>query len=196
MLRWLAALTGLVLLAAGLLWQLAAKGTASASASHHLAPRAAAVAPRAASPGSASRAPASPPTPSAPAATAPTAGPAVLTKDDPRFIEKVDEEYPKRLYAEAAQCYEGGLDKNQKLHIAVRLKSVAGQVFVSDAWIVKSTLGDPRLERCMLDRVRLAKWTDPEIPDWEGEDDLYIRIKGLKKYLQPPDDADDDESAP
>lgn len=107
------------------------------------------------------------------------------------FRERLDELIPARLYAEAAKCYEGGQHRNQKLKVSYRMKIEDGQVSISNVHILKNTLTDRRLERCFVAQIEKASFRDDKMPDWESEEELLIRIRGLKKHM-PVQGEDED----
>jgi hypothetical protein len=96
---------------------------------------------------------------------------------------RLDEQIPRRLYAEAARCYQGGLDKDQRLDVTYRLHVTDGEVSVSDLRAVESTLEDSALERCIRERILAAKWRDDALPDLDEDDDLYMRVGGFSSYV-------------
>jgi hypothetical protein len=120
-------------------------------------------------------------------------------KLDPRsetFRELVDEVIPRRFYGAAARCYKGGLDRDRKLRLSVKYRVVSGEVSVADVKILHSTMGDEELEACILEQVRASRWRDERMPNWEEEDEILIRVRGLKRYLQPDEDEPAAEAEP
>jgi hypothetical protein len=67
------------------------------------------------------------------------------------------------------------------LKIKYRLRIVNGVVHASDVRPYKSEL-DKKLEECMLNAVRQASWEAKDMPDFEEEQELFIRLRALKKY--------------
>jgi hypothetical protein len=96
---------------------------------------------------------------------------------------RVDDQIPTTLYAEAARCYHGGLPPDQRLDLGYKLRVKDGEITIVATNIEDSTLGDRALERCIVERVRAFHQRDDRLPDYEGEDDLYIRVGGFKSYF-------------
>ncbi len=127
--------------------------------------------------------PASPQLVAAPAApSATSATPAKLDVKSDELRNRVDEQIPRRLYAEAARCYQGGLDKDQRLDLTYHLHVAAGEVSIGDVRTVENTLGSRALEQCILGRLQSAKWRDDALPDLDEDDDLYMRVGGFAGY--------------
>ncbi len=119
----------------------------------------------------------------------------VLSLTSEQFYERVDEVAPRRLYSAAVtKCYEGGMHRDFKMRLAYKLHVKSGQVTFSDVKILLSTFQDPKLETCMRDAVAASTWQDPELPDYDTEDELLLRVRGMKKYLEL-DDAGEDAKA-
>jgi len=102
------------------------------------------------------------------------------------FWERVDEVYSRKLLGYAADCYEGGKDRKQKLKVSFKYDIVAGKVSVRDVRMVESTLGDAALEACMVKAIAGASFEDKNMPDWssapEDEETLLVRISTLKRF--------------
>ena len=55
-----------------------------------------------------------------------------------------------------------------------------------------STLQDSGLERCITAKLSSLSWHDDELPDFEEDDDLFMRVAGWKAYLANAEaDAED-----
>jgi hypothetical protein len=108
------------------------------------------------------------------------------------FVQRKNDDIPERLYAEAAKCYRGQVDRDQKIKIEFRMHIEDGEVSVSNIRILKNTLSDRELERCILDEVRKTRFKDPEMPDWESTEELLMRMRGFKKYAQSSEPGEDD----
>jgi hypothetical protein len=109
--------------------------------------------------------------------------------------ERVEEVIPARLYGEAAQCYKGGLHRDNKAKLTYKLRVIDGQVALADVQLVESTLGDRALERCIVERVAQASWRDDELPDMVPDaadtgDELLLRVRGFAKHQQSPEATD------
>jgi hypothetical protein len=115
-----------------------------------------------------------------------------VQKLDPKseeFFLRFDEMIAPRLTKEAADCYQGGKQRDQKIKFSFIKRIRDGRVTITDAKTVTSTLNDPALERCMFEKVaNFASWKDDEFPDIDGlEDEVLIRVRALKKYKQEED---------
>jgi hypothetical protein len=108
------------------------------------------------------------------------------------FMERKNEIIPSRIYAEAAKCYRGQADRDQKIKVEFRLRVEDGEVSVSDVHVLKNTLTDASLSRCIVDEVRKARFKDPEMPDWESTEELLMRMRGFKKYASAGEPGEDD----
>lgn len=122
---------------------------------------------------------------------APTDGPP--QKLDPKsdeFFRRFDEVIARKLTAEAATCYNGGKERDQKVKFGFRAVIRDGRVTIRDVKQMVSTLNDPALERCMLEKVAgFASWKDDAFPDYEMDDEVLIRVRALKKHKQEEDRA-------
>ncbi len=187
--KWLA--VALVLLGAALmalLYEVRSPGPTAASASAAIDARPVTLAP------TGSRAIAAPvaateEAPSPPPPEEDESGEPPIAKLSEEFWSRIDEVYSRRLVGQAADCYQGGKDRKQKLKLAFRFEIAGGQITVSGARIVDSTLNDPALEKCMLAAVATARFSDPRMPDWSSpadeEETVLIRISGLKRFGAP-----------
>jgi hypothetical protein len=115
-----------------------------------------------------------------------------VQKLDPKsieFFQRFDEMIAPRLTKEAASCYRGGKQRDQKIKFSFIKHVKDGRVTLSNVKVVTSTLNDPQLEHCMFEKVaNFANWKDDEFPDIDGlEDEVLIRIRALKKYQQEED---------
>jgi hypothetical protein len=120
-------------------------------------------------------------------AAPPTDGkPAKLDVRSDEFFNKFDEAIPKVLTRNAAKCYEGrhhSLHRNQKLSLRYQVRTVNGQVAVSDVTIKDNTIHDPALEACFIQEVLHSTWKDDALPDFAMSDELVLRPeRGMKKY--------------
>lgn len=122
------------------------------------------------------------PVATAAATSAPSATPKLDVRSD-ELRKRLDEQIPRRLYAEAARCYQGGLDKDQRLDLTYRLHVAGGEVSVSDLRTVENTLADSGLERCIRGRLQAARWRDDALPDLDEDDDLYMHVGGFARYV-------------
>jgi hypothetical protein len=112
-----------------------------------------------------------------------------LDPSSQEFFLRFDEMIAPRLTKEAASCYRGGKQRDQKVKFSFIKRIKDGRVTITDVKQVTSTMGDASLERCMFEKVaNFASWYDPEFPDIDGlEDEVLIRVRALKKYQQEED---------
>lgn len=117
-----------------------------------------------------------PPSPAAPA-----------EKLDPKsdeFARRLDIGIPNRLYAEVAdRCYARGHPKDAMVKLSYRLRVMEGEIRIWDLKALESSIDDPHLEQCIRDAVANAGWRDDQMPNWDAEDELVVRLGGLKKHL-------------
>ncbi len=106
------------------------------------------------------------------------------------FFYKFQEVVPAVLSRNAVKCYEGitkKVHRNQNAVYKFKVKIKDGVVTIKDAAVERSTLGDGNaaLETCFLQEIARSTWSDPELPDWEADDQLTISPeRGLKKYTR------------
>jgi hypothetical protein len=124
-----------------------------------------------------------PPVAAARPANAPAPAPEKLDIKSDELRNRLDEQIPRRLYAEAARCYRGGLQPDQRLDLSYRLRVNDGEISVGDLRILEDTLDDPALERCIQSRIVAARWRDDALPDLDEQDDLYMRVGGFQSQL-------------
>jgi hypothetical protein len=113
----------------------------------------------------------------------PSAAPDKLDLKSDELRNRLEEQIPRRLYAESARCYHGGLDKDQRLDLTYHLHVAGGAVSIGDVRTVEDTLADTALERCILERIQSVKWRDDALPDLDEDDDLYMRVGGFQSYV-------------
>ena len=121
------------------------------------------------------------------AATAPSLADKKLSLKDDVLRNRLDENIPSRLYAEAARCYKGGGDPNERVDLSYRISVADGTVSFGNVTITDSTLSDRALERCIKDRILAAKWRDDELPDLDEEDDVFMRVYNFQKFAANDD---------
>ena len=131
------------------------------------------------------------------AAPRPAAGddqpPERLTLKDDALRERLDEQIPGRLYAEAAHCYKGGLKSDQRLDMTYRLHVEDGHASVTNLEVTDNTINNRALESCIKERILAARWADAQLPDVDEEGDLFMRVGGFRKYVAPEDIAESNE---
>ena len=117
-----------------------------------------------------------------------------LGKLDPKsdaFIELVDEIIPRRLYGRVAdRCYQRNYPDWEKIKLSIKERAVGGQYMITDVSIIESNIQSNEMRDCIVSAVKGASWGADEMPDWEDEDELFIRVSGMKKYLDLPDEND------
>jgi hypothetical protein len=115
---------------------------------------------------------------------------------DKHFIDVI----PKRLWKEAAVCYEGKLGsrhRNSKIKYAFKVIVKKGVVTINDLKVAVddedkkpvNTINDPAIESCFHKKLSGLTWNGnddmPEgytIPDYEYPDELVIRPERSTKY--------------
>lgn len=121
----------------------------------------------------------------------PEAPKTVLDPNSEDFFERVDVAIPRQLYARAAECDTGDAGRNEKVKLQVRVRAENKEISVLEANILESTIVNKSLENCIRDAVKNARWDDEEMPNWEDEDEILIRVRGMKKHI-PISDEDYD----
>lgn len=118
-------------------------------------------------------------------------GPKTLDVKSDEFRERIDEIIPNKFYAEAAnRCYRKGLGRDEKVKLSYSLKISDGQVTPYNVTVLETTMTDKSVVNCIVDSVARAKVEDREMPDWESTDEeLLIRVKGFKKYLENQEES-------
>jgi hypothetical protein len=131
----------------------------------------------------------------APGVAAPTEelAPKKLAANDDKLRARVDEVIPAHMVAEAAPCYRGGLNKSQHIDFTYRLHVADGDVTISDLKIEDDTIKDRTMARCIETKLAKAKFHDDELPDYDGEGDVFLNSDAFKRYLA---EADNGEGAP
>jgi hypothetical protein len=122
--------------------------------------------------------------PDAPQSGAPAPAAHKLAPDSDAFRHRIDDLVPQRLYGEAARCYHGGQQRDQRLDLSYHVRAADGAVSFANVRAEDTTLTDRALERCILDRVERARWRDEQLPDYEGEGDVFMRVQGFKQYAE------------
>ena len=126
----------------------------------------------------------------APVVPPPTEAPKKIDVESDEFFYKFQEVVPAVLSRNAVKCYEGiskRVHRNQNVVYKFKVKIKDGVVTIKDAAVERSTLGDGNaaLETCFLQEIARSTWSDPELPDWEADDQLTISPeRGLKKYTR------------
>lgn len=146
-----------------------------------------------------------------PVQPAPAANPldeAPVVDDKPKKIDKASDEFfyafheqvPKKLSQQAAECYAGKLGtmhRNKKLVLKFDVKVRNGTVTMENVKVDVSTLDDPALESCFIQKVARGGWHDDALPDYDWPDELVIRPeRGLKKWVKENVEYVGDETHP
>jgi hypothetical protein len=122
--------------------------------------------------------------PDAPRSGAPASAVRKLAPDSDAFHHRIDDLVPQRLYGEAARCYHGGQQRDQRLDLSYHVRVADGTVSIANVRAEDTTLTDRALERCIVDRVERARWRDELLPDYEGEGDVFLSVQGFKQYAE------------
>ena len=107
----------------------------------------------------------------------------VLDPQSEEFSAQIDVGIPDRFRASLARCDRKGFDPDAKISLTYMLHISNGVVSASNVQVDKSDLGDRELETCMVQAVQEARWEAKDLPDFSEEQDLFIRIRSLDKYL-------------
>lgn len=127
-----------------------------------------------------------------PDAAPPTVDAAVILSGD-ELHARLEGEYPRTFLEYVAHCYEGGMHRNAKLKVSFDVVIKDHYVSLTNIKPVVSTLTDKAVEACFLAELAKVKFRDDTVPDWTYDDRLLIRPKLLKRFSQDPE-ADDDPS--
>lgn len=122
----------------------------------------------------------------APKAATSTKEPPAVTKLDPtsdEFSDELDVGIPDGFKAKMAACERDGAYPNAKITISYKLHIENDVVSASKVSIKESNLNNPSLEQCMVAAVQDARWVAADMPDFSEEQDLFVRMRSLDKYL-------------
>lgn len=111
--------------------------------------------------------------------------PKFLVPGGDKFNYRLDVAIPDQFRAAGAHCYDPNkhkLDPNLTLKISLQLRVVEGEVSATDVSVAKSELNNQELEQCFVSAVKQARWYHEDLPDWNEEQELFIRLRALKKY--------------
>lgn len=106
----------------------------------------------------------------------------MLVPGTPEFGHRMDVVVPENFREALAPCYKGGLDGNLKLTLTYQLHIVSGKIYATEVKVAKSELNNRELEQCMVAAVQQLSWTAEDVPDWSEEQELFVRLRTLKKY--------------
>lgn len=108
---------------------------------------------------------------------------AQLDSQSEEFSHRLDVSIPDGFRASLSRCNRKGFDPDAKITIAYRLHIEKGVVSASRVRVEKSDLGDAALEQCMVNSVQQARWQASDLPDFAEDQQIFIRIRSLNKYL-------------
>jgi len=108
--------------------------------------------------------------------------PELISVHSEEYHHRLDTGFPDKFRARAAGCYTGGGDGDRKLKLGYKLRSQSGMVSATDIRVIESNIGDAALERCLIQAVQDEQFHAEDMPDFEEEGDLFIRLRALKKY--------------
>ena len=106
----------------------------------------------------------------------------ILVPGTSEFGHRMDVVVPENFREALAPCYKGGLDGNLKLTLTYQLHIVSGKIYATDVKVAENEINDRALVQCMVTAVQQLSWTAEDVPDWSEEQDLYVRLRTLKKY--------------
>ncbi len=100
------------------------------------------------------------------------------------FSREVDVGIPDGFRARLARCERKGVDPDAQITSNYRLHIESGVISASQVSVGKSDLGNSELEQCMVGAVQQARWEAADMPDFMEDQELFIRIRSLNKYLE------------
>lgn len=116
----------------------------------------------------------------------------MLVPGTPEFGHRMDVVVTDNFREALAPCYKGGLDGNLKLTLTYQLHIVSGKHYATNVKVAKSELNNRELEDCMVAAVQEMSWAADDVPDWTEEQELFVRLRSLKKYESRQKMFDDD----
>jgi hypothetical protein len=192
----LAALAVIIIIALVLLWrQLDSSSAAAPAGAAPVAAAQVASAPAA----KAEEKPAAAPAADEPAAAKEPASDKMDPQSD-EFFYQHDEIVVPMMMREAVKCWENlppakraEFHRNQSLVAKFKQRIRDGVVTVHDLVVERSSINDPALEACFVQRLRDTTWSNPRLPDWDQEDTIKLGPRTLKKYTRENIEADGPE---
>lgn len=109
------------------------------------------------------------------------------TKFDPtsdEFSRELDVGIPDGFKSKMATCKRDGVDPNAKITISYKLHIEDDVVSASKVTVKDSNLGNTTLEQCIVSAVQDARWVAADMPDFSEEQDIFVRMRSLDKYLE------------
>jgi hypothetical protein len=139
--------------------------------------------------------------PAAPTTTAAPEGKQVMDMGSDLFYKHFIDIIPKRLWKDAAICYDGKVgtrDRDAKYKLAFNVVVKNGKATIRDLHVATdedgkpvNTINDPAIESCFYQHVARYQWDAnsdmPDgyvMPDYEYPDELVIRPERSKKYYK------------
>ncbi len=106
------------------------------------------------------------------------------------FSDRIDVGIPDHFRAQMAACERDGVDPNAKITISYMLHIEDDVISASTVTIENSTLGNSELEQCMLVAVQDTRWIAEDMPNFSEEQDVFVRMRSLDKYLGADEQKD------
>lgn len=109
------------------------------------------------------------------------------TKFDPtsdEFSHELDVGIPDGFKAKMATCKRDAVDPNAKITIGYKLHIEDDVVSASKVTVKDSNLGNTTLEQCIVSAVQDGRWVAADMPDFSEEQDIFVRMRSLDKYLE------------
>lgn len=189
MAKWLVAGAALLALIGVLLWQLAASPSQPAArvAVFDASPAPAVEPPPDAGRRAVKRAPAIDD-------AAPAERPELVDVTSEVGFRRIGQDIPDRFRAELVSCVDPARhDPNAKLKVGYKMQIVGGWVYASNVRLIESEIDDPAVIRCILRAVESTRFEMDDMPDFEEESELFIRVRSLKKYRSQEEQTSDAE---
>ena len=89
---------------------------------------------------------------------------------------------PQRImYATGQACYRGEPGRYERMRVKYTLRYRDGKATILDAEFLDSKIGQPRMEKCVVETMRGLSWSDPKAPDVEVEQIESLSVLDLQK---------------
>jgi hypothetical protein len=89
----------------------------------------------------------------------------------------------------AAGCDDRSLAPDLSLELSLRVVIRGGMVSTRDVVMTSSEVGVRAVEDCVVEAIRNVRWRDDRLPDLDEAQTLSIRLRALRKYLHPDEQA-------
>ncbi len=129
----------------------------------------------------------SPPNTPSPANEQPDAA-AMIDPKSEEFLQAIEEVAPARFRGEMAKCDYRKLDPNAKVRIHYRLRIINGQVLATDVRVGESEIEDADVQQCFVRAMQNTQWQSSDLPDYDQEEELLVRVRMLDKFRDYDDD--------